>query len=197
MREFAKAEADLTAAMQIAPAAAGLAAARRLLLRTGRGRFADACSDFLAGARLDPDNPRWRFAAGRAQSALGNYAAAITFYDEAIRLAPRDPRFYVARAEANIRLDQPIRARADYDRALAIRVPLAVDRYYAYLGRGYALILLADYPDAIADFDNALEIDPRAANALMWRGYAREMGGQAAMALDDYERAAASGCARR
>ena len=188
MKEFAKAEADLTAAVQLAPPAAELYATRAYFYMR-RGRFADALNDFLAGARTAPDNARLRFGAGRVQAALGNYAAAVGFYDQAIRLGRREPTFYVARAEARIHLDQPRSAWTDYDQALEIKLPRASDRYYAFLGRGYASLLLADYASAIADFDNALAIDPHAINALLWRGYAREQGGQPSLALDDYERA--------
>ena len=188
IKDYAKAETELTSAVQLAPPAAELYATRGYFYMR-RSRFPDALNDFLAGARLAPDNPRLRFAAGRAQAALGNYAAAIGYYDEAIRLARRDPTFYLARAEAHIHLDQPRDAWADYDSALDIKLPRAGDRYYAFLGRGYASMMMSDYPNAIADFDSAIEIDPRAVTALLWRGYAREKGGQTALALDDYERA--------
>jgi len=52
-------------------------------------------------------------------------------------------------------------------------------------------MLMTDYANAITDFDNALAVEPHAVNALLWRGYAREKGGQIAAALDDYERAVA------
>ena len=187
--DFANAEADLTAAVQLAPAAEITATRVYFYMRVGR--FDDALADFVAAAGLERDNPRWRFAAGRVRSALGDYAAAVAFYDEAIGLGPGDPTFYVARAEALVRMGEPRRARADYDRALDIRLPQAIDRYYAYLGRGYARLMLAEYAGAIADFNSALAIDPDAVNALMWRGYAREKGGQFALALADYERAVA------
>jgi Tfp pilus assembly protein PilF len=50
---------------------------------------------------------------------------------------------------------------------------------------------MSDYANAVTDFDNALAVEPRAVNALLWRGFAREKGGQVALALDDYERAVA------
>ena len=188
VKEFAKAEADLTTAVQLSPPAPELYATRAYYYMR-RGRFADALNDFLTGARLAPDNARLRFGAGRAAAALGNYAAAVGFYDVAIRLGGREATFYVARAEAHIRLDQPRSAWVDYDQAIEIKLMRASDRYYAFLGRGYASLLMADYAGAITDFDNALAIDPQAINALLWRGYAREQGGQASLALDDYERA--------
>jgi tetratricopeptide (TPR) repeat protein len=140
--------------------------------------------------QLDAANPRYRFGAGRAQALQSNYAAAADLYGEAIKLNPRDATFYLARAEAYIRLDQPRLARADYDQALKNRLPRAIDSYFATLGRGFAALKLADYPSAIADFDKALEYDPRAVMVLLWRGYARERDGHINLALDDYERAA-------
>jgi len=190
VQEFAQAEAELTKALQMTPPLGATYAARGYFYMR-RGRYADALADFLAGAALEPDNARLRFAAGRVESALGDYAAAVDCYNDAIRLAPRDPTLYLARAEARIHLDQPAGARADYDRALAIKLPRPTDRYYAFLGRGYSSLMQADYAGAIADFGSAIEIDPGSFNALLWRGYAREKAGQVDLALDDYERAVA------
>ena len=81
--------------------------------------------------------------------------------------------------------------RDDIDRALKLDLKRAGDRYFAYLGRGYAALMQSDYPGAITDLGQALEIDPGSLNALLWRGYAREMAGQGALALADYERAVA------
>jgi tetratricopeptide (TPR) repeat protein len=190
LKDFPNAEAALTSAVQLAPRSAELYAMRAYFYMR-RSRFAEALRDFVYGIELSPDNARVRFGAGRVQAALGNWAAAVGYYDGAIKIARRDPTYYLARAEAYIHLDQARSAWADFDSALDIRLPRAADRYYAYLGRGYASLLMADYPGAVADFDNALTVDPRAVNALLWRGYAREKGGQVALALDDYERAVA------
>ena len=188
-KEFAKAEESWAAAIKLEPPAAALYGDRGYFY-IRLGRFAEAFEDFNAGMQLDAANPRYRFGAGRAQALLRNYAAAADLYGEAIKLSPRDPTFYLARAEAYIRLDQPRFARADYDQALKIKLPRAIDSYFATLGRGFAALKLADYPSAIADFDKALEYDPRAVMVLLWRGYARERDGRINLALDDYERAA-------
>jgi tetratricopeptide (TPR) repeat protein len=190
LQDFARAEADLTSAVELAPKSAELYATRGYFYMR-RSRFAEALGDFVAGTELSPDNARLRFGVGRAQAALGNYAAAVGYYDAAIKQAGRDPTYYLARAEAYLRLDQPRNAWADFDSALDIKLPRPADRYFAFLGRGYASMLMAKYASAIADFDNALTVEPRAINALLWRGYAREKGGQIAAALDDYERAVA------
>ena len=189
VNEYAMAEADLTAALEMQPPVSSLYGDRGYFYMR-RGRYGEALADFVTGMRLDAGNPLFHFAAGRAAAALGDYAGAVTYYDEAIGLAARDPTYYLARAEAQVHLDQPRDAVADYDRALDIKLPRPSDRYFAYAGRGYAQMMLADYPSAIADFNRALEIDPRAVSALVWRGYARERGGESQLALDDYERAA-------
>jgi len=190
VQEFALAEAELTKALQRTPPIGDTYAARGYFYMR-RGRFADAVGDFVAGIQIEPGSPRLHFAAGRAESAIGDYAAAAGYYGDAIRLAPREPTFYLARAEARVHLDQAAGAHADYDRAIANRLPRPTDRYFAFLGRGYSSLMQADYTGAIADFGTAIEIDPGSLNALIWRGYARERVGQIKLALDDYERAAA------
>lgn len=188
VQDYTRAEAEFARALQISPPVAAVYAARGYFYLR-RGRFPDALADFLAGMNLEPDNPRLHYGAGRVETALRDYAGAVTFYDEAIKLSPRDPTLYLARAEARMHLDQPAGARADYDRAIAISLPRATDQYYAFLGRGYAFLLQSDYARAIADFGRAIDIDPGSLDARMWRGYAREKTGQVALALDDYERA--------
>lgn len=188
IKDFPRAETDLTSAAQLEPPSAEVHAARGYFYMR-RSRFTEALGDFLLGIELSPDSARLRFGAGRAQAALGDYAAALGYYDAAIKLARRNPAYYLGRAEAYIHLDQPRDAWADFDSAIAIKLPRATDRYYAFLGRGYASLMMADYASAIADFDSAVAIDPRAVNALVWRGYARERNGQGGLALDDYERA--------
>ncbi len=190
LKDYPNAEASLSSAVQIAPRRAELYAMRGYFYMR-RSRFTEAFGDFAYGMELSPEDARVRFGAGRAQAALGNWAESVGYYDGAIKIVRRDPTYYLARAEAYIHLDQPHSAWSDFDSALEIKLPRAADRYYAYLGRGYASLLMSNYADAVADFDNALTVDPRAVNALLWRGYAREKDGQVALALDDYERAAA------
>ena len=190
VKEYAKSEADLTTATQLSPPSASIYSDRGYFYMR-RGRYGEAIIDFTTGRDLEPRNPRFLYALGRAQAALGNYAAAVDFYGQAIKLSDRNSSFYLARAEAQIHLAQPGLALPDYDRAIDLRLSTAVDRYYAYLGRGYAALMVRDYRGAITSLDRALEIDPEAVDALLWRGYARELSGQPAAALTDYEQAAA------
>jgi tetratricopeptide (TPR) repeat protein len=189
MNDFDSAETDLTAALDLAAPTAVLYAKRGYFYMR-RGRYRDALGDFAMGTRLDPADPRLRFAQARAQVALGNDAAALGCYDEAIKLDDGVAAFYLARAETQIRLNQPGLAVADYSRAIDLKLTSPADRFFAFLGRGFASLRLADNRSAIADFDSALALDPNAVEALLWRGYARERDGRNDLALNDYERAA-------
>jgi tetratricopeptide (TPR) repeat protein len=188
-KDYGSAEADLTAALDLAVPTAALYAKRGYFYMRC-GRFRDALGDFAMGTRLEPDNPRLRYAQGRAYVALGNDAAALGLYDEAIRLDGGVAAFYLARAETQIRLNQPGLAVADYSRAIDLKLTSPADRFFAFLGRGFAALRMADNRGAIADFDSALALDPNAVEALLWRGYARELDGRTDLALNDYERAA-------
>lgn len=189
MNDFDSAEADLTAALDLA-APTAILYAKRGFFYMRRSRFRDALGDFAMAARLEPGNPRLRYAQGRAQVGLGNDAAAVGLYDDAIRLDAGVAAFYLARAEAQIRLKQPDLALADYSRAIDLKLTNPADLFFAFLGRGFASLRLANNRSAIADFDNALALDPNAVEALLWRGYARELDGRTDLALNDYERAA-------
>jgi tetratricopeptide (TPR) repeat protein len=188
-KEYDSAEADLTAALDLA-APTAILYVKRGFYYMRRGRYRDALGDFAMGERIEPGNPRLRYAQGRAQVALGNDTAAVGLYDEAIRLDGDVAAFYLARAEAQIRLNQPGLAFADYNRAIDLKPKSPSDRFFAFLGRGFAALRLADNHSAIADFNSALALDPNAVEALLWRGYARELDGRTDLALNDYERAA-------
>ena len=187
--DYGPAETDFTTALDLAAPTATLYAKRGYFYMR-RGRYRDALGDFAMGVRLEPDNARLRYAQGRAQIALGNDAAALELYDEAIRLDSSAAAFYLARAETQIRLNQPGLAVADYSRAIDLKLSSPGDRFFAFLGRGFASLRIADRRAAIADFDSALALDPRAVEALLWRGYARELDGRTDLALNDYELAA-------
>jgi len=72
IKDYAKAETDLTAAVQLAPPAAELYATRGYFYMR-RGRFPDALGDSSPARGSRPATRRLRFGAGRVQAALGNY----------------------------------------------------------------------------------------------------------------------------
>jgi tetratricopeptide (TPR) repeat protein len=185
--ELDKAEADFTAATKIEPVDASSYSDRGYFYIRSR-RYGDALGDFVAGSRLEPNNSTFRYGAGRVMANMKNFNAAIEMYNEAIKLDPKDGRRYLSRAEALVWLGRLNEARPDYDRALASSLARE-DRFFALLGRGYALLDIGEYADAVRDLDAALEMEPTHANALTWRGFAYERLGSTDAALRDYEQA--------
>jgi tetratricopeptide (TPR) repeat protein len=185
--ELDKAEADFSAATKVAPVDASTFMDRGYFYIRSR-RYGDALGDFVAGSRLEPNNAAFRYGAGRVMANMKNYGAAVEMYNEAINLDPKDGRRYLSRAEALVWLGKIAEARPDYDRALATNLARE-DKFFALLGRGYALLDIGEYADAVRDLDAAIEMEPHHANALTWRGFAYERLGNTDMALRDYERA--------
>lgn len=187
-KDYDRADADYSAALAIEPAEA-VDYLDRGYFRLRQARYTDAISDFSRGEKLEPGNARFRYAVGRVYAGMRNYPAAVEQYGAAIRIAPRDAGIYLSRAEANLHLKNYADAQTDYDRAIRIGLKRPVDRLFAFLGHGYVALVKADFEAAVADFDVALDVEPYAVNAWMWRAYANERLGRIDTAIADYERA--------
>jgi tetratricopeptide (TPR) repeat protein len=185
--ELDKAENDFTAATKVEPVDASSYSDRGYFYIRSK-RYGDALSDFVAGSRLEPNNAAFRYGAGRVMANMKNFGAAVELYNEAIKLDPKDGRRYLSRAEALVWLGRFGEARPDYDRALSSNLARE-DKFFALLGRGYALLDVGEYADAVRDLDAAIEMEPTHANALTWRGFAYERLGSTDAALRDYEQA--------
>ncbi len=188
LEEYAHAEADLTAALGVAPVDPSLYVDRGYFYMR-RLRYADALADFAMGAQLKPTDAIFPFAVGRVENALGRHARAIDNYNRALALDPANGRAMLARAEARFHRGLLRSAWQDYTGSLALSLEHKDDLFFAWLGRGYVAMMLGDLDAAVADFDAALAINPDAFNALSWRGYAHELSGRHDLALADYERA--------
>lgn len=189
LEEYPQVEKDLTAALKVAPVDSSLYLDRGYFYMRC-GRYSDAMTDFMAGARRDPGNTDFAFAVGRVATALGRHELAVDSYDRALRLDPGNARAFLARAEANVHLGRLGRAHDDYANALRLALARPQDRFFAHLGRGYVAMRLGDLAAAVGDFNGALAIDPSSHQALAWRGYVFERQGRRDIALKDYERAA-------
>lgn len=187
-KEFDRAEADLTMAIQMEPPDPSDYVDRGYFYLR-RSRYTEALQDFLAGARQDPKGARFRYGAGRVQANMHNYPAAIELYNEAIRLNPKDGVSFLSRAEANLNLKKLAEAKTDYDRAIKLGLRRASDKYFGYFGRGYVNLVLEDFAAAVADFDVALEVEPQSLNVWVCRGIANERRGRSDLAINDFEHA--------
>lgn len=191
IRQTTKAEADFTAALGVEPIDPALYADRGYFYLR-QSRYDKALADFVTGARIDPANPLFVFAAGRVRAAMEDYRGAIERYNAALLIDGKYAVAILSRAEAYVHLDMLQEAKEDYDKAMGLRFMREGDRFFAFLGRGYVNILLEDFDTAVQDLDQALDAEPSNLNALLYRGYAYERRGDDELALRDYERAFAA-----
>lgn len=192
IRMLEKAEADLTAAFKVEPFDPKVYADRGYFYLR-QGRFKDALDDFVAGSRASPKDAQFLYGAGRVLVAAKDDVNAVKFYNEAMQIAPRDVKVILSRAEAYLRLQKYQDAATDYDQAMTLGLRDREQRYFAFAGRGYSSLMMADFGSAVRYLSRALDISPDSSNVLLLRGYAYERQGARDMALKDYERAGSKG----
>lgn len=158
-------------------------------------RQVGACTSFLSHNDASPaELATAHLARAHGQAILGNWQAATVDYRSAIegfsqlieRTQP-NPLYTYRRATAYHALGDADRALADYNASIE-RSPR---RAIAFLNRG---ILLARYKgqfrSALADFDEALGLEPANLAGLMLRGEARSVLGDYPAAVADLDKAA-------
>ena len=122
---------------------------------------------------------------GRRHSETKEYDRAIADYSEYIQLIPNDPFGYLKRGVVRHAAGKHREAISDYTRALELE-KAANAGYGAGLHYNRANVYrdLGEYDKAIADYDEAVRIDPKYQHAIVSRGSVRNSKG-------DYDRAIA------
>lgn len=155
---------------------------------------------------------------GLAESKLGNYDVALHCFDSAIRLNPREPDYYVHRALTRQEAGDNAGARSDYEQALRLNPNHALAQCnlstliramggsesekmldeaiannpslsYAWMERGYYRLERGDYRGALHDYNKAVELSPKDADALLNRGLAKEKLKDYTGAYEDFTKA--------
>jgi tetratricopeptide (TPR) repeat protein len=192
LEQYDRAEADLTAAINVTPYAV-TSYVKRGEFYMRRRRDKAALADFETGSKRDPHSGLFPFKEGELYAARGEYQRAIERFGEAIRREPNKRNYYYERGSAYNFAHMYPEARTDFDTALSIDNSKisARERVRPKLGRGFAELQIGQYHEAIADFDAVLAVVPRASNALAWRGSARQMLGEKEPAIADFKAALA------
>lgn len=114
-----------------------------------------------------------------------DYQAAIKELNEAISVNPKYAEAYNKRCHAYLMEGNRLRAMEDCNYALQIKTNFA-QVYQAYTNRGIARFSLGDAQGAIADYTQAININPKHALAYNSRGHVREKIGDKKGAIADF-----------
>ena len=109
----------------------------------------------------------------------------ITEETENIRQNPQRVNSYLARADGYLHVWNSQAAYDDSDKALQLTQDKVLQAF-AYTNRAEALLQMKKYHDAITDLQRAISIDDENAEAIYFRGMARERLGQKELAIKDY-----------
>jgi serine/threonine protein kinase len=114
-----------------------------------------------------------------------DYKAAIKELDAAISINPKYAEAYNKRCHAYLMQENRLKAMEDCNHALQIKTNFA-QAYQAYTNRGIARFSLGDSTGAIADYTQAINLNPKHALAYNSRGDVREKIGDKKGAIADF-----------
>lgn len=154
------------------------------------GHYTEALAACDRAISLQPREGQTWVARGQVLVQLGQHEEAIAAYTYALRRNPNDSLALTYRCDAYARSGQFDAALADCDRALAIDTHWGTAApSLAHHNRGLILLQQQHYPEAIAAFNQVLDLEPSNAVALAHRGRAELMMGDAETALATCDRA--------
>jgi tetratricopeptide (TPR) repeat protein len=192
-----------------APAAEILSGRSQLTTKRAYSLAARVAALFMtAGILIGFGSYLWRevvayhyLVAGNSDRDQGAQTEAVAAYDRLLVISPGDVTGLINRAAAQAQLGQFEAAVASYSEAIAGAG--VADRLYAsraIVYENWALSLRAGgqtgdaaekFAAALADFDQAIALDPDQSNYYLWRGVAYHSLGQLETAFADYEQALA------
>ena len=149
------------------------------------GRLEDAVKafDVAVDNGMQPD-AEYHHSRGTNARHRGDHAAAVAAFSAALKLDPRHRTARANRAYARRKLGDFVGARRDYGKALA-DAPTAK----LYNARAYCSAKLEKFDAAVADYTEALRLDPANAHALHNRGISYDRLGRVDESARDFEQA--------
>ena len=131
------------------------------------------------------------YLAGSQHARSGRHREALKHLQRATQLDPENYSAWFLRGNAHLAIGQDELAAMCFGACVALRPESAP----AWQNRGLAFFLMRLYPDARADYDQALKLDPKHTEAYIQRAELREATGDLDGAIEDYTLALASGTA--
>ena len=172
-RDYARAAADFSRAVELRPASSrALSARARTCLAGGQSDTAKSLADLYNATLLDPGNSDIYYAYSVYYRLMGNRETALNNLNRAIELDQRNGEYYVSRAYYFSMPGDPESAIGDYTKAIELKSSYLDMAYY---GRAACRVLKQDWDKTIEDDDKAIAIRPGAGNgmALADRGWAK------------------------
>ncbi|WP_375789103.1 tetratricopeptide repeat protein [Bradyrhizobium sp. Pha-3] len=160
-REPDRAIADCNRAIEISPergAGAGLICRARV--RITNGDFALGLADLNQAIQFNPKDAGAYLTRAAAYLMRRDIDSAIADYSQVIALHPDNVDAYTGRGRAYDFKDEPDRAIVDCDRAIAIGGPRGAAA--GLVCRGHAHVAKGDFELASADFDQVIQLSPKA-----------------------------------
>jgi tetratricopeptide (TPR) repeat protein/S1-C subfamily serine protease len=165
--EEAQAITAFDRAIQLQPNFVQAYYAKGLALRSAKN-YREAVSAFEQVNRLEPGfYQAWRYRGLVLFLGLKQYPEALASIEQAIKIEPHDLALLMEKGLLLTQLERYSDAVAAYTAAMAIK-----PHPWAYTNRGAAYSGLKDYPKAIADYNQALTIQPNDVPAFTNRGAA-------------------------
>ena len=157
--------------------------ARALVLEKLK-KYKAAKASFDGAIAATPKDAEYLHARGTNARHRGDHAAACAAFSAALKLDPHHRTARANRAYARRKIGDFVGARRDYGKALA-DAPTAK----LYNARAYCSAKLEKFDAAVADYTEALRLDPANAHALHNRGISYDRLGRDDEAARDFERA--------
>jgi serine/threonine protein kinase/regulator of sirC expression with transglutaminase-like and TPR domain len=117
-----------------------------------------------------------------------DYQAAVKDFTEALQINPNYAEALSKRCHCHLMLGDRLRAMQDCTQALQVASNFA-QAYQAYTNRGIARLSLGDAQGAIADYSQAIQINPKHALAFNNRGQVKDRMGDKEGAIQDFTQA--------
>jgi tetratricopeptide (TPR) repeat protein/V8-like Glu-specific endopeptidase len=166
-------------------------------------KYPQAIADFDQAIKLDPINLEFYTAKSQTYEAMGKYSEGIVALTKSIELTQSEQNTnfqnqaiahlitsYSARARLYEKAGNKAAAQSDALKTLSFD-PSKIDnnsfKQQSYTARGQAYDTLGQYPQAIADFDLALTLDPKHVLTYLARGQTKNHAGKYPEAIADFE----------